>query len=250
MTESIPRACARLCVTVAIIVCLSVTASTALDAQAGTGGLSGIVETQGGSPVGGAIVTYGRLAPTRGKTTPSILSPAMNTTTDPKGRFAIQNLDTGTYLLCVEATGTAYLNPCHWSASPPMYEVTSGVAISGAVIKVTIGSLLPIAVNDPQQLIAAQAVGKAAPPLIGAIGLSGVFIPAKLAASTNAGKSYTVTLPFDAPIGIFVSGGGFQLTDASSKAVPNGGQIVQVTIPSTGSAPNLGFTIVGASPPH
>jgi hypothetical protein len=209
-------------------------------AQAGSGSISGVVKAQDGSPVDGAKLTYGMLAPSSGKAGAAMLPPITNTTTGPSGNFSIQGLTAGTYLLCVEAVSGAYLNPCHWSTSPPIFTIEAGQAVSGAEIQLAKGSQLLISLSDPQQAIAAasQGTAKVAPPMFGAMAISGVFIPAVMTSSTTTNMAYTVKLPFDSPTNIFVSGGGFQLVDASATALATGGKIIQITMPSNGSPPS------------
>jgi hypothetical protein len=130
-----------------------------------------------------------------------MLPPVMNVVTAQDGSFAIQSLPAGTYLLCVQTSGGVYLDPCHWSASPPTFAVGAGQTVAGAVLRLGKGTRLPIAISDPQQSLTANASGtkRVAPPMVGAMAVSGAFMPAELTASTSVGRTYTVTLPFDSP---------------------------------------------------
>jgi hypothetical protein len=225
-------------------------------AQQGTGKINGIVQAQDGTPVPGATVIYGRLAPARARAAAAMLPPMMNIPSAQDGSFSIQNLGAATYLLCVQAPGGVYLDPCHWSSSPPTLVVGAGQTVSGAVLRVSKGNRLPITISDPQQALATNTNGtktngttRVAPLMIGVMAVSGAIIRAELTATTSVGRTYTVTVPFDSPTGVYVASGGFQLVDSGANSVASGGQVIQVTVPSSGTAPSLSFTVTGLGPP-
>jgi hypothetical protein len=233
-----------------LAICLIFTQPGLLHGQTGSGMITGIVEAQDESPIPGAILIYGWRAPSHGQTMVAMVPPVMSVSAGADGRFTIEGLAAGTYLVCVQVSAADYLDPCHWSAAPPSFVVAAGQTVSGAVIKVTKRARLPISVSDPQHSITAQGATRMAPPVIGAMAVSGAFIAAELTTRTTTGRTYTVTLPFDALTGVFVSGGSYQLTDASANAVASGGRLVQVTVPSNGTPPNLSFTVKGINPPQ
>src|SRR5579872_6816554 len=103
-------------------------------AQPGSGSINGTIKSSQGAVIGGAPITYGRLKMTV-KGSMAMAPPVSATLSDAKGDFAAGNLAAGTYLFCVQPPpGTMYLDPCHWSKTPPTFTINGAQAIHGATI--------------------------------------------------------------------------------------------------------------------
>jgi hypothetical protein len=212
-----------------------------------TGSISGVVLRPDGTGISGATLFYGRLAPAKPKAAAAMLAPISTATTGTNGSFALQNLSAGTYLVCAEVPG--YLDPCHWSSSPPTFLVTAGQLVSGAAIHLNPAHQLQVQINDPQGLLANDGKTAGAFLHIGVQGVSGVFQRAVLADSNATSRHYVVTVPYDSPVNMLVSGSAFQVNDNAGMAIANTGKLTQVTVPSVGAAPTLVFSVAGIHAP-
>jgi hypothetical protein len=218
-------------------------------AQQGTGSISGVVQAPDGTVIAGAILSYGQLAPPRPKAPAAMIPPAASVVTASNGSFSIQNLKAGMYLVCVSVRNGAYLDPCHWSSSPPTFTLTAGLAVSNAVIQLVKGGQVQVSINDPSQVFANEGTTPGAHLMLGVRSVSGAFQGAVLVSSNASGRNYKVTVPLDAPTGLFVLPGDYHLSDGGGLQVTAVGAPYQVTAPSVGSTSNLAFTLTGFGNP-
>ena len=113
---------------------------------------------------------------------------------------------------------------------------------------------LQIRVKDPQGLLANEGKVAGAVLQIGVHAPSGAFERASLAGKDSSGRNYTVAIPLKAAVKLFVSGGAFQLSDASGLQVASPGKLTSVMAPDSsnpvapGPAP-LAFTVTGLGKP-
>lgn len=220
---------------------------TVLPGLAQTASISGVVLRLDGTGIGGVTLLYGRLAPAKPKAAAAMLAPISTATTGTNGSFVLQNLSAGTYLVCAEVAG--FLNPCHWSSTPPTFLVNAGQSVSNAAIHLNPGHPLQVQINDPQGLLANEGKTSGAFLHIGVQAVSGVFQRAVLADSNATSRHYVITVPYDSPVNTLVSGGTFQLNDNAGVAIANTGKPTQVTVPSVGAAPTLVFSVAGIHAP-
>jgi Carboxypeptidase regulatory-like domain len=110
---------------------------------------SGKVIDSNGNPVGGALVTALR--------TSTVPWTSSRTSSQSDGSFIFSSLTAGAYEFCAQVLAGGYLNPCEWSLNPPTVTVTAGNAATGFVLKMAIGSLLQIQVQDPSNVASAAA---------------------------------------------------------------------------------------------
>lgn len=174
-----------------------------------------------------------------------MLPPVVTTVTDANGSFSIRNLAAATYLVCVAVKGGAYLNPCHWSASPFTFTVAAGQAIHGAVVRIDPAQQVTVSISDPTGAFASEGKTPGAHLVLGARAPSGALLPPLLAASSASGRTYNLTIPFDSPTDVVIAPGAFALEDDSGKPVPKGGKAVKVTAASGGAPPGLAFVLKG-----
>ena len=215
----------------------------------GTASIQGVIEAQDGTPLAGATITYGAMAPPRKMAAAAMLPPIHQLSSDSKGSFSIQNLRAGVYVVCVSTGNQPYLDPCHWSATPVTFTVIDGQAISNAVVKLTKGQQYQIRVNDPQQNFTSEGKTPGANLVMGIRALSGAFHSAVLASSDASGRNYTVTVPFDTPINLSVLPGTFQLSDGGGLPVATSGGQYQITASSAAPTSTLTFTLNGVGKP-
>jgi hypothetical protein len=229
--------------------CLLLTALTfaysARAQQANGGAISGVVQSLDGSPLPGAMLSYGRLAP---GSTRAMLPPVMRATADSSGRFAVNGLASATYLFCAQYPG-GYLDPCHWSSSPPTFTVGAGANVQDAVIRLSKGQQVTVTISDPQHNLASEGQTPGAHLMLGVVAASGAFHQAQLQSNVSGSRTYSVTVPFDVAVNFTLSPGAFQLLDASGAALSQNGLSVKLTAPSAGPAPTLAFTLNGLVTP-
>jgi hypothetical protein len=223
---------------------VTIAAAATFPVPTGTAAIKGTVTSAAGVAISGARIVYGRGA--AGKYgAPILLPPSSTATTAKDGSFALTNLPAATYVLCVQVVNTAYLDPCHWSNSAPTYKLSAGQTISNAAIKLTLGHSLQIRVNDPQQQLKNEGKTPGSYVHIGAWAPSGALHMAALVASDAAGRTYSVSIPFDTPVNLSVLSGGFQLADANGVALPSIGSGTSVTASSTGIVNPITYTVKG-----
>lgn len=241
-------ACPSVLVQALVIACLVTVALPAL-AQPATASITGVVQAPDGTPIAVANLSYGQMAPLRNNAPAAMIAPVASVVTASDGSFSIQNLKAGMYLACVSVSGGTYLDPCHWSSSAPTFTLTAGLAISKAVITLAKAQQVQVRINDPQQNFANEGKTPNAHLLLGVQAVSGAFQSALLASSDASGRNYTVTVPFDSPVGFFIQSGDYQVADSTATALGPTGGLYQITAPSSGSAPTLTFTVTGFGPP-
>ena len=69
---------------------------------------------------------------------------ARNTKSGGDGAFQIHGVPAGKYLLCVQASGDGYLDPCQWSGTPTTVTLASGQAAAGVSLRLAPASLLSV----------------------------------------------------------------------------------------------------------
>jgi hypothetical protein len=208
--------------------------------------VQGAVVDDAGRGVANATVLYGRLAANSPKGKYFVSGPTLTARTDANGKFALTNVAPATYLLCLSGTGV--IDPCHWSALPPRVIVGANEPPATVVIHAQKSYQLPIRLNDPSNQLQFEGKQAGAVVSLGAWAASGAFLPAKLASSDAAGRTYTVAIPYDTPVQFFAGGTAFQLQNAVGlAALAPQGSTLQVTASTNGAPPSLSFTITGTT---
>jgi hypothetical protein len=182
-----------------------------------------------------------------------------NTKSGADGSFQIQGLTPGNYLVCVQASGDQYLNPCEWNGSPAGVTLLSGQAASGIKIALTPASMLNVQVKDAQKALGQLTKDGRRPDLsIGVWGPSGMYHPARAVSAptatagpeaSTATYSYQLAVPRDTALKLHVASRDVKLGDAVGAALPaNASQ--QAFQHATGDAnPNsFTFTVLGKLP--
>jgi len=182
-----------------------------------------------------------------------------NTKSGGDGAFQIQGLTAGNYLVCVQAAGDQYLNPCEWAGSPAAVTLASGRAATGIKIALTPASVLNVQVKDAQKALSQLTKDGHRPDLsIGVWGPRGLYYPARAAsaptgtASPQAGittYSYQLAVPRDTALNFYIASRDLKLGDANGLALPaNASQ--QAFQHATGDAnpKSFTFTVLGKLP--
>jgi hypothetical protein len=215
----------------------------------GTASIQGTVQAQDGTPIAGVTISYGQMAPPRGKAAGAMMAPVHQLSSGSDGGFLIQSLKAGVYLVCVSAGRQPYLDPCHWSSTPVTFTVVDGQAITKAVISLAKGRQYQIRVNDPLQNFSQESKSQGAYLTLAIRSFSGAVHTAVVASSDSSGRSYTVTIPPDTPVNLSILPGTFQLSDSTGLAVASAGGQYQITAPSSGASSGLTFTLNGVGKP-
>ena len=182
-----------------------------------------------------------------------------NTKSGGDGAFQIQGLIGGNYLVCVQAPGDQYLNPCEWNGSPAGVTLVSGQGAAGIKIALAPASLLSVQVKDAQRALSQLTKDGRRPDLsIGVWGPRGLYYPAR-AVSVPAGNvglqasvttySYQLAVPRDTALNFYIASRDLKLGDANSVALPaNASQ--QPFQHATGDAnpKSFTFTVLGRLP--
>lgn len=175
------------------------------------------------------------------------------------GAYRIQGLTPGNYLVCVQASGDQYLNPCEWNGSPPGVTLVSGKPATGIQIALTPASVLNVQVKDTQKALSQPTKDGRRPDLsIGVWGPGGRYYPARaMTAPTATGGpeagtptySYQLAVPRDIALKLHISSRGLKLGDADGVALP-GNANQQAFQHTTGDArpKNFTFTVLGKQP--
>ncbi len=240
----------RLCHEFVTRVAISLFALSGLSlvAATGTASIQGIIKSTDGTIIAGANITYGPLAAPHKNAAAAMMPPVGQLLSDSDGAFSIQHLAAGVYLICVSVRNQPYLDPCHWSATPITFTVLDGQAISNAVVTIAKGKQCQIRVNDPTQAFANDGATPGAHLTVGVRALSGALHAAVLVTNDATGRTYSVTIPTDTPVSVYVLSGGYQLKDSTGNIV--GASAVsqyQITAPSATAPSVLTFTVTGVN---
>jgi hypothetical protein len=234
-----------------LVLLLAVQAALAQTTQTGTGSISGtILDAKTQKPVPAALVTASRAG------APPF---TRNTKSGADGAYQIQGLTAGNYLVCVQASGDQFLNPCEWNGSPAGITLASGQAASGIKIALTPASVLNVQVNDAQKALSQLTKDGRRPDLsIGVWGPRGMYYPAR-AVSAPTGPtgpqastptySYKLAVPRDTALNFYIASRDLKLGDANGVALPaNASQ--QAFQHATGDAnpKSFTFTVIGKLP--
>jgi hypothetical protein len=101
------------------------------------------------------------------------------------GSFQITGLPAGSYSLCVQVPGSAYLDSCLWGGSGPVVKVADGQQSANNVLKLQKGATLSVVINDPNNEMG-QVTKQGMPRLSMKSGTQSLFYPVHLAIRVRA----------------------------------------------------------------
>ncbi len=232
-------------------VVIALLAVAAAIGQTGAGSIQGtIVDAKTLKPVPAVLVIASRAgAPPFTK----------NTKSGGDGAFLIQGLTGGNYLLCVQATGDQYLDPCQWNGTPAGVRLASGQTATGIKIALTPASVLSVQVKDAQKALSQLTKDGRRPDLnVGVWGPRGMYYPAR-AVSSPAGTagpqasiptySYRLPVPRDTALNLYIASHDLKLGDANGAALPtNASQQAFQHATGDSNPKSFTFTVLGKLP--
>lgn len=175
------------------------------------GSIEGIVVAGDNTPVARASVTI-QSQPNTG-TAPFRAS----VFTEPDGSFAAEGVPPGSHRICVQAPGTALLNPCTWSAAPPGITLASGQTASVGTIRLETGYLVQVRLLDANRILASdEGSVPGAQVQIGVWASNGLFIPMRIRTRDATSRDLELPVPFGAPFELSVQSRFFDLTDQNN----------------------------------
>lgn len=146
------------------------------------------------------------------------------------GAFQIQGLAAGNFLVCVQAPGDQYLDPCEWNGNPVGVVLASGETASNIKIQLTPASILRVQIMDDSQALSQLTKDGRRPDLsVGVWGPRGIYYPARAASSpaeragAQAGMRthhYLLPVPRDIALSFYIASRDLQLGDANGMALP------------------------------
>jgi hypothetical protein len=182
-----------------------------------------------------------------------------NTKSGADGAFQIQGLTAGNYLVCVQAPGDQYLDPCQWNGAPVGVTLSSGQTATGLKIALAPASVLNVQVKDSQKAMSQLTKDGRRPDLsVGVWGPRGLYYPARAvnAPGGPAGPQVSITtysfqlaVPRDTALNLYVTSRDLKLGDANGAALlANASQ--QTFQHATGDAnpKSFTFTVLGLAP--
>jgi hypothetical protein len=190
--------------------------------QTGTAAIAGaILDAKTQKPVPAALITaVSSLLPSLSKHSKS----------GGDGAFLIQGLVAGNYVLCVQAPGDQYLDPCQWNGSPVSVTLTSGNIASGILVNLTAAAVVHIQIQDTQrELNRTTADGRRPGLTLGVWGPKGLFYPARAVSVPATGAklagasttyTYRLAVPHDTPLNLAVASRDLKLGDDKGAALP------------------------------
>lgn len=219
-------------------------------AKTGAGSISGtVIDAKTQKPVPAALVTASRAG------APPF---TRNTKAGADGAYQIEGLTPGNYLVCVQAFGDQYLNPCEWNGSPAGVTLGSGQAATGIKIALTLASVLHVQVKDAQKALSQLTKDGRRPDMsIGVWGPGGMYHPARaVSAPTTAGPQvsvptyrYQLAVPRDTALNLQIASRDLKLGDANGVALSENASR-QAFQHATGNAnpKSFTFTVLGKQP--
>jgi hypothetical protein len=176
--------------------------------------VSGIVLTSDNTPVARASVTV------QSQQNPGTAPFRASVFTQPDGSFVVPGVPPGRHRVCVQAPGTALLNPCTWSAAPPAITVSARQAASVGTIRLETGYLVRVRLLDSSRLLEAAEGGvPGAQVQIGVWTQDGLFIPMRIRTREATSRDLELPVPFGAPVELTVQSNYFDLADENNARV-------------------------------
>lgn len=156
-------------------------------------------------------------------------------------------LPPGDYQACIFAGQLGVLDPCTWSGVAK-FSVAAGQKATFPTVRLTRGGVLQVRLLDPAGLLPksesfmnpAMIVGVDSPTR-GFIGMKGGE------KSVPGGKQYTMTVPFDTPLKLWLFSRTLRFTDESGAAVDYRGASIPFSVPS-GQTKTFTLNVAGVAP--
>jgi hypothetical protein len=146
----------------------------------------------------------------------------------------------------VEAPHENVLDPCLWSPTVNVVDISNGAPVSGLAIQVATGYMLQVHVNDPAALLPAAVGGTAGPALtVMAITQTNQYHNFHLLDAGATGREHYLLVPFDQTLTLAIASSSLALSDAQNQRYSGDALQVPVRIPSGGSLPPVVVNVGG-----
>lgn len=211
--------------------------ATGLDASIS---IQGTVTDATQQPVANAIVTASSVTvPPASQSVPS----------GANGSFQITGLAAGSYSLCVQVPGSAYLDSCLWGGSGPVVKVADGQQSANNVLKLQSGATLSVVISDPNNEMG-QVTKQGMPPdlMMGVWGPKSLFYPVHLAIRNAQSTTYQMTIPAGTPLKFTIQSLHLNLADSQGQPLANNSAQMNFQSPAGGAAPTFTYVITGMTP--
>jgi hypothetical protein len=230
------------------LVTLALLLTTAISAAVVSGSVTGMVVDDTGKPVVRArVFIQAGFPPGLAKQPagpPVLTGPNVVTTmSDNKGAFSVGHLLTGHYVACAHPATQGLLNPCHWSATAPEFTIVAGKPAPAVKITLTKGAVLPIHVDDPQQLLAPVKGIMAGDLQFHIVTAKGTHHLAYIVATNKTSRDHSITVPFGTPVTVQVYSPHLVVNDSTGKPAAAAG--ISVGVPTAASPATLTYTVTG-----
>jgi len=213
------------------------------------GAVAGYVFDDTGKVVVGATVFLAQSLPSSAARTaapPVITGPQVATgVTDAKGRF-LASVPAGNYIACATPAAAGLLNPCHWAASAPAFSATAGQITVAPNIVLTHGAVIPIHVNDPQQLMTPATGPVAMDCRFQIVTAKGYRYDAAITAHSATSRDYEITVPYGTAFSLQVIAPHLVVSGSAGEPVAAAGE--SVLAPAGTSLQTLNHTVTGVKP--
>ena len=229
------------CATIYVSLCAAQTAQTVA-----AGVISGIVRGADGGLITSGIVSASGSSDSmnaKGRRT-SATAPIGS-----DGTFRFPPLDLGTYRICVQVPGSAWLDPCDWGPGGLIVSLTGSRPSVNTAPVLKKGALLTVRMADAGQLLATHE-GKTLGGhlLLGVASDSMFFHTAGIIAQDGNGRNYQLLIPFDRAVNVSLTSTFFQVLDSNGILLPKSSAI-PILVRSGQQPPTVFFRIAGMVAP-
>ena len=215
-----------------------------------TGQITGNVKDATGAPIAGARVEFTRLTrskslPANARWTPAAAmlgtNPHSFASVGASGDFRLTNAEDGIYAVC-PSPPAPYLNPCIWDR-PVEVKIKAGIADQIPNLKLVVGSVLQVSIDDPNGVLPKSESAGALPVLLcGVRTANGGYIPAQLQSGAAMTKTYQVTVPQGTPLRLSFSSRRVRLLDTAGVPMAFPQLLITFQVPAGQKQFNLSFT--------
>jgi len=222
---------------VAIVLCAIVGAVFAPGQSVGAktpspGSIQGLVTDPTGKPVAGTAVWAIRAFSSVPVSVP--ISVAVNT--DAKGFYLFPTMAPASYRICVGSEGAMLLDPCAWSANPPIWNLESGQSAK-VNIELVQGVFVHVRVDDPSGAIAkVEQSSSGSAFIVSGLSTSGQRVHFLEVVSDASGRTFRALIPSGNNVQVQLSTP-LSVTDAlgnSVSSIATPGITTPVAVSSTG----------------
>ena len=226
-----------------VLACLP--ACLAQQAQLNLGGsISGTVTGSDGTVITSAYMSLDAIPPYSSSRSVQTEWAALS---DANGAFTFSGLSPGTYQVCAQLPRTQWLNPCAWGTAPPAVSLSDSQPTASVSVLMIKGVVVPIRVNDAQQLLANnEGITPGAHLLMGVGHPPILFGDASVASQDSGGRTYQVTVPYGFAANLVVYSSFFHLSNSAGTALPqSAATFIPFTVASGQSPPSIALNVTG-----